>query len=162
MRFSWLLNQFIRREIKRVWHFRLTLLSCIRTGSILDFAQLDSGLVELSQHPLNICDIVESCIDMVWPDALKKGLEVTVSAPRVAMVNNVLGDGLRIRQILVHLLSNAVKFTDQGSVEVEVEAEETATDIKCALKVCIASLVLVTSARTVQTYSRGENKIMYG
>ena len=104
-------------------------------GSILDFAQLDSGLVELSSSPLNICDMVESCVDMVWPDALKKGLEVTVSAPRAAMSNAVLGDSLRIRQVLVHLLSNAVKFTDQGSVEVEVQAEETETGLKCALKV---------------------------
>ena len=104
-------------------------------GSILDFAQLDSGLVELSHSPLNICDMMESCIDMVWPDALKKGLEVTVSAPRAAMANTVLGDGLRIRQVLVHLLSNAVKFTDQGSVEIDVEAEETAAGLQCALKV---------------------------
>jgi signal transduction histidine kinase len=109
-------------------------------GSILDFAQLDSGLVELSQTPLNICDIIESCIDMVAPDALKKSLEVTVSAPRAAMANIVLGDGLRMRQVLVHLLSNAVKFTEQGSVEVEVEAEETASALKCALKVCLLPL----------------------
>jgi hypothetical protein len=89
--------------------------------------------------------MVESCIDMVWPDALKKGLEVTVSTPRAAMTNIVLGDNLRIRQILVHLLSNAVKFTDQGSVEVEVDAEETATALNCSLKVSISwSLHFVT------------------
>lgn len=85
--------------------------------------------------------MMESCIDMVWPDALKKGLEVTVSAPRAAMTNTVLGDDLRIRQILVHLLSNAVKFTDQGSVEIEVEAEETDTALNCAIKVSLSSLL---------------------
>jgi hypothetical protein len=117
-----------------------TLLGTLPAGSILDFAQLDSGMVELARSELNICDVVESCIDMVWPQALKKGLEVTFSVPREAMMAVVLGDSLRLRQMLVHLLSNAVKFTDQGSVEIEILAEQSDNALACAIQVRASGL----------------------
>lgn len=79
--------------------------------------------MELTPGEFNVCDVIESCIDMVQAEAASKGVVVSSTLPREAMASQVIGDSLRIRQVLVHLLSNAVKFTEIGHVEVVVRAK---------------------------------------
>jgi two-component system, sensor histidine kinase and response regulator len=70
-----------------------------------------------------VADVLEACVDVVWPLACTKGVLVTSSVPAALRRTTVRGDALRLRQILVHLLNNAVKFSERGTVEVLVSVE---------------------------------------
>ena len=82
---------------------------------ILDFSKIESGKLELEQQPFSLHECVESALDLVAPRAVEKGLElcswIDRSVPAI-----LVGDVTRIRQIVVNLLTNAVKFTSQGEV----------------------------------------------
>lgn len=109
--------------------------TAVHAGSIIDFSQLNSGLVELALSAFNICDVMENCIDMVHAEAASKGLVVSSTFPREAMTSMVIGDSVRIRQILVHLLSNAVKFTEEGFVELVASASSNGDVLSLTFKV---------------------------
>jgi CheY-like chemotaxis protein len=94
-----------------------TLLALI--NDILDFSKIDAGKLELEAHPFNVRECVESALDLVAPRAVEKKIEL------LSLIENdvpkfVVSDVTRLRQILVNLLGNAVKFTDNGEVMVTV------------------------------------------
>jgi signal transduction histidine kinase/DNA-binding response OmpR family regulator len=99
-----------------------TLLSVI--NEILDFSKIEAGRLELERADVEIVPLVESVAAMLAPQARAKELDLlTFVDPDVPPV--VLGDALRLRQILTNLVGNAVKFTETGSVTVLVTAEHT-------------------------------------
>jgi PAS domain S-box-containing protein len=89
-------------------------------NDILDLSKAEFGKLGLEQHPVNVRSIVEESLDLLAYKAAEKRLELTYlvedSAPAM-----ILGDAIRLRQIIVNLTSNAVKFTDAGAVHVNVE-----------------------------------------
>ncbi|MBC7369615.1 MAG: response regulator [Undibacterium sp.] len=89
------------------------------TGDILDFARIDSGKLKLEPMPCDVRGCVEDTLDLLAARAAEKGIELlhTVDAAVPAMVQTDPG---RLRQVLVNLLTNAVKFTEVGEVEVRV------------------------------------------
>lgn len=94
-----------------------SLLSII--NEILDFSKIESGKMELESQPFEIAQCVEEAIDIFTAQAGAKGLELAyVIDPAVPAC--VLGDITRLRQVLVNLMNNAVKFTPAGSVTLEV------------------------------------------
>ncbi|HUY25062.1 MAG TPA: GAF domain-containing protein, partial [Candidatus Saccharimonadales bacterium] len=90
-------------------------------NDILDFSKIDAGRLELEEAPFELRECVESALDLVATQAARKGLDLAcLIEPGVpAMIS---GDVTRLRQILVNLLNNAVKFTERGEVVVTVEA----------------------------------------
>ncbi len=110
-----------------------TLLTLI--NDILDFSKIESGRLELEQQPFHLQKMISGSLDLVATKAIEKGLllhyEVKPSCPEV-----VVGDVTRVRQVLVNLLSNSVKFTEEGEVFVEVAAEE-AEGGECRLKISV-------------------------
>ena len=94
-----------------------TLLTII--NDILDFSKIESGKLELEIHPFDLPVIVEEAIDCVALQASEKGLDLHWHiAPEIPA--GFHGDATRLRQILVNLLSNAVRFTSVGDVSVDV------------------------------------------
>ena len=91
-------------------------------NDILDFSKIEAGRMELENQPFDVRDCVESALDLVSTKAREKGLELAylIDAQTPAML---LGDVTRLRQILINLLGNAIKFTDKGEVVVSVEAQ---------------------------------------
>ncbi len=88
-------------------------------NNILDFSRLESGKVEVEYAEFDLTRMVEDVLELVSPQALQKGLDLGyLMAPDVPLSNK--GDSRRLRQVLVNLLGNAVKFTDSGEVEVRV------------------------------------------
>ncbi|WP_300010354.1 hybrid sensor histidine kinase/response regulator [Pseudonocardia sp.] len=84
---------------------------------ILDFSKIEAGRIELEEAPVDLRAGIESVLDLVAPRAAEKGLDlVYLIDPDVPAA--VLGDMVRMRQILLNLVSNAVKFTDHGEVVV--------------------------------------------
>jgi two-component system, sensor histidine kinase and response regulator len=88
-------------------------------NQLLDFCKLEADKVELEAVPYDLWDVVESVAELLHIHAERKGLafhfELGACVPR-----HVLGDPLRLRQVLLNLGSNAVKFTDHGSVHLTV------------------------------------------
>ncbi|MCP4700766.1 MAG: hypothetical protein GY862_28515, partial [Gammaproteobacteria bacterium] len=97
-------------------------------NDILDFLRIEAGKLELEEEPFDLRVCVEESLDCVASGAAEKGLSLTYmiaeNTPDILM-----GDIARLRQILVELLNNAVKFTDSGEVAVSVTAHNTKTAV---------------------------------
>jgi PAS domain S-box-containing protein len=89
-------------------------------NSILDLAKVESGRLSLEVVEFDLCDLVEKVVDSIALKAHEKGLELLVRFAS-GLGPRVMGDQLRLRQILTNLLSNAIKFTSQGQVIVTVD-----------------------------------------
>lgn len=90
-------------------------------NDILDFSKIESGKLELEEQPFDLRACIEGALDLLVPKASEKKLELAYlidpSTPAA-----IVGDVTRLRQILVNLISNAVKFTETGEVVVSVVA----------------------------------------
>lgn len=84
-------------------------------NDILDFSKLESGKMLFEATPFNLIDIVENTIDLVSMEAHKKGLEVIVNID-TTLPEFIIGDANRLRQVILNLVKNAVKFTNEGSI----------------------------------------------
>ena len=88
-------------------------------NDIVDYARIEIGALELAQTPFILPDTVEEVISIFRPLAIKKELRLEYrQGPEVP--RELVGDASRLRQILINLVGNAVKFTDVGSVLLEV------------------------------------------
>ena len=88
-------------------------------NDILDFSKIEADRLELEQQPFDLRDCIETSLDLLAPKAAEKGLDLAyIVADQTP--STIVGDVARLRQILVNLLGNAVKFTDQGEVVVSV------------------------------------------
>ncbi|WP_247872271.1 response regulator [Azospirillum sp. TSO35-2] len=104
-------------------------------NDILDISKLEAGRVTIETLPFDPADLVEGVVELLTPRAHEKGIEIGFYIDPL-LRRTLLGDPTRIRQILVNLVGNAVKFTDQGSVAVELEALD-ATDAHLVLRITV-------------------------
>ncbi|MBE9119659.1 response regulator [Tychonema sp. LEGE 07199] len=92
-------------------------------NDILDFSKIESGKMDLENSPFDLQNCIEESLELLAPRASEKGLELAYfiddSVPK-----NILGDVTRLRQILVNLLGNAVKFTESGEIVVSCTARK--------------------------------------
>ena len=89
-------------------------------NDILDYSKIEAGKIELEEQPFNLRSCVEEALDLLVPKADAKGLELLFEAP-LDMPTGVIGDITRLRQILINLLGNAIKFTEHGEITVSVD-----------------------------------------
>jgi PAS domain S-box-containing protein len=93
-------------------------------NDILDFSKIESGHMELDHHPVPVRRCIEEVLDLLWSKASEKKIEllhwIDEDVPEW-----IVTDGTRLRQVLVNLVGNAIKFTAEGEVEVRVSAEKT-------------------------------------
>jgi signal transduction histidine kinase/CheY-like chemotaxis protein len=92
-------------------------------NDILDFSKIESGHLELENQPFDLAECIEDALDLMAPKATHKGLELAYIIHEPTP-HHVEGDVTRLRQILVNLVGNAVKFTDRGEVVVTLNGEE--------------------------------------
>lgn len=93
-------------------------------SDILDFSKMESGKFKLSITPFNLVKLVESCHALILPQAKQKNIELKLEIdPRLP--EWVEGDELRLRQILMNLLDNAVKFTEEGHITLQARTDST-------------------------------------
>ncbi len=88
-------------------------------NDILDFSKIEAGRMDLEHRPFELGRAVESALDVVGPLAAAKGIELAY-AMEAGTPQTIVGDETRLRQILVNVLNNAVKFSDTGEVELTV------------------------------------------
>ena len=104
-----------------------TLLSLIE--EILDFSKIEAGKLELEARPFALASLVEETVELLAPRAQAKDIEIA-SFVDDRLPANVVGDAARLRQVLLNLAGNAIKFTEQGGVAVIVEPGERENDIR--------------------------------
>lgn len=90
-------------------------------NDILDFSKIEAGRIELETTAFDVREAVEDSLELITPEANRKGLEVC-SFIASDCPQRVLGDVTRLRQVLTNLLGNSVKFTSHGEIDVSVEA----------------------------------------
>lgn len=88
-------------------------------NDILDFSKIEAGQMTLNIAPFDLSRSIRAVVHIQEPRAAQKGLALTLDYPKDAPTR-FLGDALRIEQILLNYLSNAIKFTDRGSIQVTV------------------------------------------
>lgn len=95
--------------------------------NILDFSKIEAGKLEIEEEPFPVETLLDTAVALVADRCRDKGLELKVRvAPDVPPV--MIGDSLRLRQILVNYLNNAVKFTDSGKITVSVQVQQRSSD----------------------------------
>ena len=96
-------------------------------NDILDFSKIEAGKMKLDTADCNLWEIVEDSLEIFSPKATEKGLELTCNIhPDVP--THVRADSGRLRQILLNLVNNAVKFTQKGNVNIEVSRVQESSD----------------------------------
>jgi two-component system sensor histidine kinase/response regulator len=112
--------------------FTQTIATCGETlinviNDILDFSKIESGNLELEREDFNLRQCVEDVLDIFGSKAAKAGLDLVYQiAENVPL--QIVGDNLRLRQVLINLVSNAMKFTEQGEVCIWVHLQKTVSD----------------------------------
>jgi PAS domain S-box-containing protein len=90
---------------------------------ILDFSKIEAGRIDIVAAPFDLHALVEGVVELLAPKAQGKGVEISAFVAG-GVPRRVVGDGDRLRQVLVNLAGNAVKFTEIGGIGVVVSAEE--------------------------------------
>jgi two-component system sensor histidine kinase/response regulator len=89
---------------------------------VLDLSKVEAGKLEVEQIDFELADVVDQCADIIGPRARARGLELIFRvAPEIP--GGLVGDHLRLGQVLVNLLNNATKFTHQGSITLVVSRD---------------------------------------
>jgi two-component system, sensor histidine kinase and response regulator len=110
-----------------------TLLTII--NDILDFSKIEAGKMTFEVLNFDLVKTIESSLDIVAARAFNKGVELVNSA-QTGIPTQLLGDPGRLRQILINLVSNAIKFTEKGEVTIRVE-KESETNTHTVLKIYV-------------------------
>jgi signal transduction histidine kinase/CheY-like chemotaxis protein len=90
---------------------------------ILDFSRIEAGKTGITEGPFDLHAMAEGVVELLAPRAQGKELEIALSIDAVTP-REVMGDGARIRQVLINLAGNAVKFTERGGVCITVTGDE--------------------------------------
>jgi PAS domain S-box-containing protein len=104
-----------------------TLLSLIE--EVLDFSKIEAGKLDLEARPFALHALVEEAVELLAPRAQAKGIEIA-SFIDERLPAQLVGDAARLRQVLLNLAGNAIKFTEHGGVAVIVEPGEHDNDIR--------------------------------
>jgi len=109
-----------RKYLEKVSHSAQALLGII--NDILDFSKIEAGKLALETNRFELQDVLEDLVTVVGFKAEENGLELLIDVPR-SLPASYLGDSLRLGQVLVNLVNNAIKFTPQGEVVLSVRQE---------------------------------------
>ena len=107
--------QSMVRKIRASGRMLLSLIS-----DILDMSKIEAGQMMIEQAPYRLADVMDNAAVALGVAVGEKDIEIVIS-PLPAGLNSILGDALRVEQVLINLISNAVKFTQVGSIQVRTE-----------------------------------------
>ena len=96
-------------------------------NDILDMAKFEAGNLIIEKKPFHLQQCITEVVDIITPEVRRKGLDIAISVAE-DVPDTLLGDAMRVRQVILNLIGNAIKFTDMGKVEVRVNAEGTVLD----------------------------------
>ncbi len=112
------LSSKIRRHLDTVRSSARALLGMM--NDILDFSKIEAGKLELMQESFRLSLVMEDLIDLFAMEVAEKGIELTVVTSE-SIPDDLIGDAVRLRQVLINLTNNAIKFTDQGDILIRID-----------------------------------------
>jgi CheY-like chemotaxis protein len=128
-------------------------------NDILDFSKIEAGKLSIEAQAFDLQLAIDECMGLVQSHAEEKGLDLTVRFPPETP-RRLVGDSGRIRQIVLNLLGNAIKFTERGSVRLEVEGREV-TEREVLLRISVADTGIgippEVRHRLFQKFSQGDS-----
>jgi len=86
-------------------------------NNILDFSKIEAGKLELAEEDFDLHSLIYDSLELIADQAAKKGVELIADIPQ-DIPKNLCGDQVRLRQVLINLLGNAIKFTEEGQIRV--------------------------------------------
>jgi two-component system sensor histidine kinase/response regulator len=127
---SSLLNETALNDEQRM--FTDTIINCGETlihviNNILDFSKIESGNLELESDDFNLRQCVEDVLDMFAVKAAQLKLDLIYEIA-AGIPPNIIGDPLRLKQVLINLLSNSIKFTEKGEIGIKIDLHKISTD----------------------------------
>jgi len=127
-------------------------------NDILDFSKIEAGKLTIEHVAFSPVALVQSVVALFQARALEKNLHLTLSLPTPPPAA-LLGDPTRIRQILLNLIDNAIKFTRQGGVDLRVTFEPAGDDIACRFSVQDSGIGISaeTQTRLFQAFSQADS-----
>ena len=127
-------------------------------NDILDFSKIDAGKLAIEHVAFSPVELLRGVIAPFQARALEKNLRLTLSLPDQVPVA-LLGDPTRIRQILLDLVDNAIKFTDHGEVELRARFETVKDEMGCRFSVCDSGIGISpeTQSRLFQAFSQADS-----
>jgi two-component system, sensor histidine kinase len=130
-------------------------------NDILDFSKIESGKLEFEARAFPLHEAVESVVALLRPGAAAKSLEFIVTlGPGVPAY--VIGDSVRLKQVLLNLVGNAVKFTERGNVEIAVIAvpvDERTAQLRFTVRDTGIGMDADTQAKLFQVFSQGDSSM---
>ncbi|MES9958301.1 MAG: response regulator [Sedimenticola sp.] len=126
-------------------------------NDILDYSRLEYGKLEPENAPLDIYDCFEDPVSLLAPTAHEKGLELILLIYS-DIPERMIGDETRIRQIIVNLIGNAIKFTHQGEVVVRVMLEDE-TENRCSIQFSVTDTGIGISSQLQQSLFTSFNQL---
>ena len=125
------LNDTQKQHLGFVHQSANTLLSII--NDILDFSKIEAGKLELDINKYDLYEIANQTVDIISFQVQSKGLEMLLDIP-ASLPQFVWVDDIRLKQVLINLLSNAAKFTESGEIELKIEILEYEPEHSDAIK----------------------------
>lgn len=92
-------------------------------NDILDFSKLDAGKMVIEKIPFSLREATEEVLTLLAPSAHQKAVELSFNMNQ-SVPDSLIGDAMRIKQIIINLASNAIKFTDKGSVNIDIKCQQ--------------------------------------
>ncbi len=103
-------------------------------NDILDYSKIEAGKIELERVPFDLIGMVKSTSEIMAMQARQKGVQLIVDI-RPDVPGDLTGDQQRLRQVLINLIGNAIKFTEKGEISVRLEKiDENARERKCTVR----------------------------
>jgi CheY-like chemotaxis protein/anti-sigma regulatory factor (Ser/Thr protein kinase) len=130
-----------------------TLLSLIE--EILDFSKIEAGRLDLNARPFDLPALVEETVELLAPRAQSKAIEIA-SYVEHGLPRQVIGDAARLRQVLLNLAGNAIKFTDRGGVAVIVERGTAPDGIRLVVRDTGIGIAPAEQERIFHEFEQGE------
>ena len=127
-------------------------------NDILDFSKIEAGKLDMEKTNFQLEQALDNLSSIVGQKAQEKNLEFLISSQH-DIPGTLVGDPLRLGQILINLVNNAVKFTEHGQIVVSVELEERVSDrVKLKFSVCDSGIGMTPeqSARMFQAFSQAD------
>jgi PAS domain S-box-containing protein len=130
-----------------------TLLSLI--GEILDFSKIEAGRLDLDTRPFGLAPLIEELVELLAPRAHAKGIEIA-SFVDDRLPADIVGDGPRMRQVLLNLAGNAVKFTEAGGVAIVAEPGPRPGDVTFEVRDTGVGIAPDAQARIFQEFEQAD------
>lgn len=130
-------------------------------NDILDFSKIEAGKLSIEKIPFSLNDILNNMVNLNAINAHKKGLELITEVNRFIPLE-LVGDPFRLQQILVNLVNNSVKFTNEGSIKVSLDLKtetETQVILQCAITDTGIGMNAEQQEHLFESFSQADNTV---